>query len=158
MYRVKHIMKLNFNEKSRVRTGIRKSWNFRKSFSRPGKSWNSDAGTGKSWKSELGYIFLIRRIHWSFKPNKISLKMVKFLNANSEISKQNLSSLFSLNHRPQHSSEHVVTMKICCRFVNFGPGKFRKRSLKVLEKSLIFLGLLVQVPCIVESLFYLCII
>ena len=49
--------------RARVRTGPGnpgKSWNFRKSFSRIGKSWNSDAGPGKSWKSELGYIFLIR--------------------------------------------------------------------------------------------------
>ena len=39
------------------------------------------------------------------------------------------------------SSEHVVAMKICCRFVYFGPGKLRKRSLKVLGKVLeFFLG------------------
>ena len=47
----------------RVRTGPgspEKSWNFRKSFSRPGKSWNSDTGPGKSWKFELGYIFSLR--------------------------------------------------------------------------------------------------
>ena len=53
----------------RVRTGPGspgKSLNFRKSFSRPGKSWNSDTGPGKSWKSELGYIFLIWWIHRSF--------------------------------------------------------------------------------------------
>ena len=37
-----------------------KSLKFKKSFSRPGKSWNSDAAPGKSWKSELGYIFLTR--------------------------------------------------------------------------------------------------
>ena len=47
---------------NRVRTGPGnpgKSSNFRKSFSRPGKSWNSDAGPGKSWKSELqGLIYL----------------------------------------------------------------------------------------------------
>ena len=36
-----------------------KSLNFKKSFSRPGKSWNSDAGPGKSWKSELGHFFVL---------------------------------------------------------------------------------------------------
>ena len=52
--------------------------------------------------------------------------------------KNNLSSLFSLSHRPKHSSKHVVAMKIYSRFVIFGPGKLRKRSWKVLEKSWIF--------------------
>ena len=33
-----------------------KSLNFKKSFSQPGKSWNSAKCPGKSWKSELGYI------------------------------------------------------------------------------------------------------
>ena len=50
-------------DKFRVHTGPGKpgkSLNFKKSFSRPGKSWNSDDGPGKSWKSELGYIFLIK--------------------------------------------------------------------------------------------------
>ena len=28
--------------------------------------------------------------------------------------------------RPKHIYGHVVVMKICCRFVIFGPGKFRK--------------------------------
>ena len=63
--------------------------------------------------------------------------MVKFVNANSRISKQNLSSLFSLNHRPTRSSERVVAMKMCCPFKIFGPGKLRKKVLespgKVLE-------------------------
>ena len=52
-----------FDHLDRVRTGPGypgKSLNFKKLFSRPGKSWNSDAGPGKSWKSELGHIFLIR--------------------------------------------------------------------------------------------------
>ena len=47
----------------RVDTGLGnlgKSWNLEESFSRPGKSWNSDAGSGKSWKSELGYIVLLK--------------------------------------------------------------------------------------------------
>ena len=46
--------------RSSVRTGPEnpgKSLNFKKSFSRPGKSWNFDAGPGKSWKFELDYIF-----------------------------------------------------------------------------------------------------
>ena len=72
--------------------------------------------------------------------------MVKFVNANSEISLQNLSSLFSVNHRPKHSSEHVVAIKIFCRFVIFGPGKLRKRSLKVLDKSWNIFGLMVYEP------------
>ena len=49
----------------RVRTGPGnpgKSLNFKKSLSRPGKSWNSDAGPGKSWKSELGYLVLLRQM------------------------------------------------------------------------------------------------
>ena len=58
---------------------------------------------------------------------------------------KNLSGLFSLSHRPKHSSEHVA-MKICCRFVIFGPGKLRKRSLKVLEKSWNLFGLMVYEP------------
>ena len=66
--------------------------------------------------------------------------MVKFVKANSEISKQNLTCLFSLNNRPKHNSEHSVAMKICYRFVIFGPGKLRKCSWKVLEKSWNFLG------------------
>ena len=44
----------------RVRTGLGnpgKSLNFKKSFARPGKSWNFDAGPGKSWKFELDYNF-----------------------------------------------------------------------------------------------------
>ena len=28
-----------------------KSWNLRKEFSRPGKSWKNDCGHGKSWNS-----------------------------------------------------------------------------------------------------------
>ena len=59
--------------------------------------------------------------------------MVKFENANSGISKQNLSSLFSLSHKPKHSFEHVVSTKIWRRIVIFCPGKLRKRSLKVLD-------------------------
>ena len=66
--------------------------------------------------------------------------MVKIVNANSGISEQNLSRLFPLSHVPKHSSEHVVAIKICGRFLNFGPGKWRKRSLKVLEKSCNFFG------------------
>ena len=38
-----------------------------------------------------------------------------------------------MSHRPNNSSEHVIAMKICCQFVIFGPGKLRKRCLKVLE-------------------------
>ena len=34
-----------------------KSLNFKNLFSRPGKSYNSDAYPGKYWKSELGFIF-----------------------------------------------------------------------------------------------------
>ena len=45
------------------------------------------------------------------------------------------------------SSEHVVAMKMCYRFMIFGPGKLRKRSLEVLEKSWNFFGLMVYEPC-----------
>ena len=47
----------------RVRTGPGnpgKSLNFKKLFSRPGKSWNCDAGPGKPGKDELGYFFRLR--------------------------------------------------------------------------------------------------
>ena len=37
-------------------------------------------------------------------------------------------------------------MNICCQFVIFGFGKLRKRSLKVLEKSWIYFGLMVYEP------------
>ena len=61
----------------RVRTGPGnpgKSLNFKKLFSRPGKSWNSDAGHGKSWKSELGSIFLFYEVF-----TIIEMNILKFL-------------------------------------------------------------------------------
>ena len=60
---------------------------------------------------------------------------------------QNLSSLFFLSIDLSVSSEHGVAMKICCQFVIFGPGKLRKRSLKVLEMSWNLFGLVVYEPC-----------
>ena len=54
------IAQVSMSSRTRVRTGPGnpgKSLNFRKSFSRPGKSWNSDAGPGKSWKTELSLVF-----------------------------------------------------------------------------------------------------
>ena len=47
----------------KVRTGsgnLGKSLNFKNRFSRPEKSWNSDAGPEKTWKSELGHILLLK--------------------------------------------------------------------------------------------------
>ena len=46
-----------------VRTGPGnpgRALNFKKSFSRPEKSWNLEAGPGKSQKSKLGYFFFSR--------------------------------------------------------------------------------------------------
>ena len=77
--------------------------------------------------------------------------MVKFVTANSQISKQNriYPVYFPWSHRPKRSNERVVSMKICHRFVIFGPGKLEKGSLKVLEKSWIFFKVMVYEPCLV---------
>ena len=118
----------------RVCTGPGNPWkslNFLKLFSRPEKSWNSNAGPGKSWKSELGYIFIRKLNALKFLPNRI------WLNLSMQIPKFLYIKCYPVNfplcHRPEwslcwklHLKITCCFLKIGCRFVIFGPGKLRK--------------------------------